>query len=318
MIKKITRLIYRMVKWFLLSLYTLTVLGLIVSGLAVQRIEQNFKYVGTTYAKSVVVEGVRYFYRETGVNNSDTILMIHGFLGSSYDFIEVMNELSDRYHVIAVDMIGFGLSDKPINFHYAKQNQAEGLVKFLDTLGIDEVTIMAHSMGGEVSIHLAHDYPQYVKAMILIGSGGYVEESSNRLMPSNIPMFVYDYVVRNYYIQRTFFFSAYAQDEIDSGRITFHDFDEMYFVNKTIPGNILQAFTRDNDSGSTNAKLANIVQPTLLIWGEFDSFIPLATGIKLQEAMSEVSQLVVMPNAGHLPFDTYFEDFMFQVEAFLI
>jgi pimeloyl-ACP methyl ester carboxylesterase len=311
-------------RWFriigngiLLSLYTVTVLGLVVSGFAVQRIEQNFKYVGTTYAKSVDVEGVQYFYREVGENNPDTILMIHGFLGSSYDFIDVMNQLKDRYHVIAVDMIGFGLSEKPINFDYAKQNQAEGLVKFLDTLEIEEVTIMAHSMGGEVSIHLAHDFPDYVKEMILIGSGGYVEENPNPLMPANLPMVVYDYVVRNYYIQRTFFLSAYAQDEIDTGRITYHDFDEMYYVNKTIPGNILQAFTRDNDSGSTNEKLAHILQPTLLIWGEFDSFIPLATGIKLQLAMADVAQLVVMEDAGHLPFDTYFEEFMIHVEEFI-
>jgi pimeloyl-ACP methyl ester carboxylesterase len=311
-------------RWFriigngiLLSLYTVTVLGLVVSGFAVQRIEQNFKYVGTTYAKSVDVEGVQYFYREVGENNPDTILMIHGFLGSSYDFIDVMNQLKDRYHVIAVDMIGFGLSEKPINFDYAKQNQAEGLVKFLDTLEIEEVTIMAHSMGGEVSIHLAHDFPDYVKEMILIGSGGYIEENPNPLMPANLPMVVYDYVVRNYYIQRTFFLSAYAQDEIDTGRITYHDFDEMYYVNKTIPGNILQAFTRDNDSGSTNAKLALVRQPTLLIWGEFDSFIPLATGIKLQLAMADVAQLVVMEDAGHLPFDTYFEEFMIHVEEFI-
>jgi pimeloyl-ACP methyl ester carboxylesterase len=311
-------------RWFriigngiLLSLYTVIVLGLVVSGFAVQRIEQNFKYVGTTYAKSVDVEGVQYFYREVGENNPDTILMIHGFLGSSYDFIDVMNALKDRYHVIAVDLIGFGLSEKPIDFDYAKQNQAQGLVKFLDTLGIDEVTIMAHSMGGEVSIHLAHDFPDYVKEMILIGSGGYVEENPNPLMPANLPMVVYDYVVRNYYIQRTFFLSAYAQDEIDTGRITYHDFDEMYYVNKTIPGNILQAFTRDNDSGSTNEKLAHILQPTLLIWGEFDSFIPLATGIKLQLAMADVAQLVVMEDAGHLPFDTYFEEFMIHVEEFI-
>ena len=315
--KKNWRWFRRIGNGILLSLYTMIVLGLVVSGLAVQRIEENFKYVGTTYAKSVDVEGVRYFYRETGVTTPETILMIHGFLGSSYDFINVMNALKDRYHVIAVDLIGFGLSEKPTNFHYAKQNQAQGLVKFLDTLGIEEVTLMAHSMGGEVSIHLAHDYPEYVKAMILIGSGGYVEENRNGLMPANLPMFVYDYVARNYYIQRTFFFSAYAQGEIDTGRITYHDFDEMYYVNKTIPGNILQAFTRDNDSGSTNAKLPLIRQPTLLIWGEYDSFIPLATGIKLQQAMSNVAQLVVIQDAGHLPFDTYFEEFMIHVEEFI-
>ena len=317
MIKKKPRIIRQIVKGIFLTLYTMMLAGLVVSGLAVQRIDQNFKYVGTTYANTVDVDGVRYFYREAGENHSQTILMIHGFLGSSYDFIDVMNQLKDRYHVIAVDMIGFGLSEKPINFNYAKQNQAQGLVRFLDALEIDEVTIMAHSMGGEVSIHLAHDFPAYVKSMILIGSGGYVEASQQGRTPPNIPMFVYDYVVRNYYIQRTFFFSAYSQDEIDTGRITYRDFDEMYFVNKTIPGNILQAFTRDNDSGSTNEKLAHIQQPTLLIWGEFDSFIPLSTGIKLQEAMSNVARLVVMQDAGHLPFDTYFEEFMIHVEEFI-
>jgi pimeloyl-ACP methyl ester carboxylesterase len=315
--KKKSPLFRQISKGIFLTLYTMMLAGLVVSGLAVQRIDQDFKYVGTTYANTVDVDGVRYFYREVGEINSETILMIHGFLGSSYDFIDVMNQLKDRYHVIAVDMIGFGLSEKPIEFNYAKQNQAQGLANFLDALEIDEVTIMAHSMGGEVSIHLAHDFPQYVKNMILIGSGGYVEESQNGAMPNSIPMFIYDYVVRNYYIQRTFFFTAYAEDEIQTGRITYHDFDEMYYVNKTIPGNILQAFTRDNDSGSTNEKLAHIQQPTRLIWGEFDSFIPLSTGIKLQLAMADVAQLVVMPNAGHLPFDTYFEDFMSHVEEFL-
>jgi replicative DNA helicase len=48
-----------------------------------------------------------------------------------------MNQLKDRYHVIAVDMIGFGLSAKPIDFNYANQNQAQGLVNFLDALEIE-------------------------------------------------------------------------------------------------------------------------------------------------------------------------------------
>jgi pimeloyl-ACP methyl ester carboxylesterase len=55
----------------------------------------------------------------------------------------------------------------------------------------------------------------------------------------------------------------------------------------------------------------------LLIWGEFDGFIPLSTGIKLQAALGENASLVVMPDAGHLPFDTYFDDFMNHVEGFL-
>ena len=311
---RILKLIFKTVVWIT---YIGLMIGLIFSGVEVRRIVDQYGYVQTQYAKTIQVEDYTYFYREAGESNEETILLIHGFLGSSYDFIEVMDGLKDRYHVIAVDMIGFGLSEKSLSFDYAKANQAAYLVKFLDALNIIEVTIIAHSMGGEVSIHLAHDYPSYVKEMVLVGSGGYVENPTGGLMPTNLPLFVYDYVVQNYFIQRTFFFTAYSNEEIQSQRVTQLDFDEMYFVNRTIPGTVLREFTRDNDSGATNAKLANITQPTLLIWGEFDGFIPLSTGQKLLNALGEIASLVVMPNAGHLPFDTYFELFMEHVEEFI-
>lgn len=311
---RILKLIFKTLVWIT---YIGLMIGLIFSGVEVRRIVDQYGYVQTQYAKTIQVEDYTYFYREAGESNEETILFIHGFLGSSYDFIEVMDGLKDRYHVIAVDMIGFGLSEKSLSFDYAKANQAAYLVKFLDALNIIEVTIIAHSMGGEVSIHLAHDHPSYVKEMILVGSGGYVETTTGGLMPSNLPLFVYDYVVQNYFIQRTFFFTAYSNEEIQSQRVTQLDFDEMYFVNRTIPGTVLREFTRDNDSGATNAKLANITQPTLLIWGEFDGFIPLSTGQKLLNALGEIASLVVMPNAGHLPFDTYFELFMEHVEEFI-
>jgi pimeloyl-ACP methyl ester carboxylesterase len=311
---RILKLIFKTVVW---TTYIGLMIGLIFSGVEVRRIVDQYGYVQTQYAKTIQVEDYTYFYREAGESNEETILLIHGFLGSSYDFIEVMDGLKDRYHVIAVDMIGFGLSEKSLSFDYAKANQAAYLVKFLDALNIIEVTIIAHSMGGEVSIHLAHDYPSYVKEMVLVGSGGYVENPTGGLMPTNLPLFVYDYVVQNYFIQRTFFFTAYSNEEIQSQRVTQLDFDEMYFVNRTIPGTVLREFTRDNDSGATNAKLTNITQPTLLIWGEFDGFIPLSTGQKLLNALGEIASLVVMANAGHLPFDTYFELFMEHVEEFI-
>lgn len=315
--KRVYKTMFKFLKLVGYFLYGTVMITLILSGLEVQRIVQHYGYVQTTYAHTVEVENYTYFYREAGEENQEKILMIHGFLGSSYDFIEVMNALKDRYHVIAVDMIGFGLSEKSLDFNYAKANQAQYLAKFLEALNIQEVVIIAHSMGGEVSIHLAHDYPLLVKGMILVGSGGYVEETSNARMPSDLPLFVYDYVVQNYFIQRTFFYTAYAEDERKNKRVTQKDFDEMYVVNRTIPGSVLREFTRDNDSGSTNSKLANIDQPTLLIWGEFDGFIPLSTGEKLLTALGDNAELVVMANAGHLPFDTYFDAFMEHVEEFL-
>ncbi len=239
--KKIMKIFIGFFKYLSLLFYGLIVLGLVLTGFEVQRIENDYGYVKTQYAKTIDVEGYTYFYREVGEDNTETILMIHGFLGSSYDFIHVMDALKDRYHMIAVDLIGYGLSEKSLDFDYAKANQATYLVKFLDALNINEVTVMAHSMGGEVSFHLAHDFPAYVNRMILIGSGGYVEPSNgNSLMPTDLPLFVYDYIAQNYFVQRTVFFTAYSNDEVQSQRVTQEDFDEMFIVNRTIPGNVLR------------------------------------------------------------------------------
>ena len=91
----------------------------------------------------------------------------------------------------------------------------------------------------------------------------------------------------------------------------------MYIVNRTIPPEILRKFSADNDPMNMTDELDTITMPVLLIWGEFDGFIPLSMGVKLQEAFGENATLTVMPNAGHLPFDTFFEDFMHHVEEFI-
>lgn len=304
------------VKSFFMIFYLSIVSFLATTGFAVKDIVSKHQYVAEAYAKTIVVNDVEYFYREAGEANPNTILMIHGFLGSSYDFIEVIDDLKTEYHVIAVDLIGFGLSEKSVSFDYSKKNQADYLIDFLDALDVTSVTIMAHSMGGEISLHLAHDYPGYVERMILIGSAGYYDETAPDFN-IRLPRFFYDHVFNNYFIQRAFFYSAYSKHEVDLKLVTYDDFDEMFFVNRTIPGAVLQKMTADNDAGTTNDKLGSIEQDILLIWGEFDGFIPLSTGQLLQEALGAHADLIVMPNAGHLPFDTYFDDFINYVRAFL-
>jgi len=299
-----------------MSIYALITGFLLTTGIAVRSVIKDNQHVATRYAKTVQVADVEYFYREAGDPAQETILMIHGFLGSSYDFIETIENLKTDYHVIAVDLIGFGLSQKSETFNYSKKNQADYLIDFLDALDIDSVTIIAHSMGGEISIHLAHDYPTYVRQMILVGSAGYYDESSSNFNLS-LPLFFYDHIFNNYLIQRSFFHSAYSKPEVNAKLITYADFDEMFFVNRTITGPVLKKMTTDNDAGTTNSKLADIQQDTLLIWGELDGIIPLATGQLLLEAIGATAELIVMPQAGHLPFDTYFDDFIEHVRTFL-
>lgn len=306
-----------LLRFIAILLYVFTTSFWVLSGFKTSEIIASRSYVLTTYANTLDLGDERtVFYREVGEEHDETILFIHGFLGSSYDFIDVMNALKDRYHVVAIDLVGFGLSSKPETYDYGKVNQAKTVHDFMVAKQLTNVIIMAHSMGGEVTIHLTSSYPERIQQLILIGSAGYVEETTTG-GPPELPLFVYREIVQNYYVQRAFFFTAYSEYERKNGLITNEDFDEMYIVNRTIPSTILRKFSRDNDTMMMQDKIAMITQPVLLIWGEFDGFIPLSSGEKLQEQFGDNATLVVMDEAGHLPFDTFFNPFMQHVEGFI-
>lgn len=272
-------------------------------------------YVRTAFAKRIEVDGLDVFYRESGEEHPETIVFIHGWLGSSYDFIDVMEALDDDYHVVALDLIGFGLSEKSQTFDYAKENQATLVGHFLTELNVSGAAVISHSMGGEIAFHLAHDFPALVSKMIMISPAGYLEEGQSTSPRSSPPTFFYDLVLNNYFLQRLFFFTAYSQYEVDQRLATYDMFDEMYAVNKTIPGDVMVQWIEDNDPGAVMNKLAAIEQPITMIWGEEDGFIPFATAAKLEAALTASSQVTIVPmaNAGHLPFDTFFETFMIEV-----
>lgn len=82
------------------------------------------------------------------------ILMVHGFPTSSWDWQPVWSELSEHYRLIALDMLGFGFSDKPENFHYSIHGQADLVEALLSAKQIKEVHVLAHDYGDTVAQEL--------------------------------------------------------------------------------------------------------------------------------------------------------------------
>jgi pimeloyl-ACP methyl ester carboxylesterase len=76
------------------------------------------------------------FYREAGPKDAPAILLLHGFPSSSHQYRGLMDRLSDKYHVIAPDLPGFGFSDAPPAkaFGYTFDHLAEVVESFTDTL----------------------------------------------------------------------------------------------------------------------------------------------------------------------------------------
>ena len=255
------------------------------------------------------VDGAELAYRQFG-SNGPPILLIHGFLGSSHDFSAIWPGLSEQYRVVAVDLIGFGLSDKSTGLHYSKANMARLCGQLMAELGYERYTVLGHSMGGEVSLHMAVQKPEQVAQLVLLNSAGLSDLQQGHQI--SLPAWLIDGVFKNYLLQRLYFpATVYNRSKADTDA-----FNRFFFFNDRIPGETLLQLTRDNDSGQLADRLGEISQPALLIWGAEDRIIPLVQGQALAERLPD-SRLEIIEECGHLTFLEYPEETLQAILAFL-
>ncbi|MEQ1505536.1 MAG: alpha/beta hydrolase [Myxococcota bacterium] len=121
--------------------------------------------------RQVEVDGVRIAYVDSG-GDLPVLLFVHG-LSSSLSFWDLqLDAFRDRYRVIALDLPGFGASDRP-DAPYTPPWYADTVVSFLDALGIDRVTWVGHSMGGQIGLHAALRHGDRLDALVLAAPAGF-------------------------------------------------------------------------------------------------------------------------------------------------
>lgn len=121
------------------------------------------------------VDGHRLFYRQAGDPDAPAVLLLHGFPTSSYMFRGLMPALADRYHVIAPDHLGFGLSDAPPveAFDYTFDGLTDLTAGLLRTLGIDRYAMYVQDYGAPIGWRLALRDPSAITAIISQNGNGY-------------------------------------------------------------------------------------------------------------------------------------------------
>src|SRR5215475_15841419 len=89
-----------------------------------------------THHHTRTVDGIKIFYREAGPKDGPNVLLLHGFPTSSHMFRNLIPRLSERYHVIAPDLLGFGFSDAPDRkrFRYTFENLAKIIGSFVEAI----------------------------------------------------------------------------------------------------------------------------------------------------------------------------------------
>ncbi|WP_415400862.1 alpha/beta fold hydrolase [Tateyamaria sp. SN3-11] len=126
------------------------------------------------------VDGNKIFYREAGDASNPTLVLLHGFPSSSHQYRNLINELSDEYHLIAPDYPGFGASDFPAatDYTYSFDNIADTIDTFLEQRGLDSYSLFIQDYGAPVGMRIATEHPERVQALI-VQNGNVYEEGVN-------------------------------------------------------------------------------------------------------------------------------------------
>jgi len=115
------------------------------------------------------------FYREEGPADADALLCMHGFPTASWDWHRLWPELSVRWRVIAPDMLGYGFSDKPVDYDYSLLDQADICEELLASLGVRTVHLLAHDVGDSVALELLARKRLSIASVCLLNGGLFPE-----------------------------------------------------------------------------------------------------------------------------------------------
>lgn len=129
----------------------------------------------TVHHRYATVAGQELFYREAGPADAPVVVLLHGFPTSSFMFRHLVPLLADRYHVLAPDHLGFGLSDAPAadEFGYTFDALANLTAGLLEQLGVNRFAMYVQDYGAPVGWRLALDRPDAVTAVISQNGNGY-------------------------------------------------------------------------------------------------------------------------------------------------
>jgi pimeloyl-ACP methyl ester carboxylesterase len=130
----------------------------------------------TRYA-TAQVDGLKVFYREAGPPGAPVVLLLHGFPASSFMYRQLIERLSDRYHVLAPDYPGFGYSDAPPpqEFAYTFDHLTDVVEKLTEQWGLKKYSLYMQDFGGPVGFRLALRHPERVASLIVQNANAYEE-----------------------------------------------------------------------------------------------------------------------------------------------
>jgi len=220
------------------------------------------------------------------------LLLIHGLGGSIESWINNMEFLSTKFRVIALDLPGFGLSDKP-KVSYTIKYYVNFLEKFINKLKINHLYLIGSSLGGHIGVEFTLRNRKIVDKLILISPAGSMPKSFKGT------------VMLKRYIKIV---TAKSSNEIFKiltsidKTMANHSYAYVLYKRLSLPGSkyaFISALKGSAKAPRYNSKLAEISTNMLLLWGKEDKMIPLKYVRPFMEDGN--SRIIILENCGHRP-----------------
>lgn len=249
----------------------------------------------------VLIDDLSIHYQREGAGNGDPVLLIHGFGGWTKDWAKTIPVLAQQHEVYALDLPGWGLSDKPADFDYSIEGQARFVIEFMNHFGLDRVKVVGNSMGGGISIFLATEFPERIEKLVLIDSVGYRHFPSQALVRRLVQLPIIERVIHAFLPDFARFRYKTRWLFGDADKVSLADYQRHYLPLQT-PGTAaaLMTMVQTLYLDSIRDRIEQVQQPTLILWGENDPFMPVEHA-PLFHAAIENSQLTIFSDAGHVP-----------------
>ena len=275
---------------------------------------------------TVDVDGLKLFYREAGDASRPTVLLLHGFPTASHMFRDLIPELAERYHVVAPDLPGFGMTEQPARdqFGYNFENITNVIDRFTEVLGLDRFAIYVFDYGAPVGLRVALKHPERITAIVSQNGNTYLEGVSDTFAP-----------VMAYWNERsqanrdalrslltpetTLFQYTHGVDDPSQVSPDGRNLDDFYLAR---PGNdeiqldlLLDYQTNVALYDTIQAYLREHQPPVLAIWGKNDPFFipPGAEAFRRDVPKAEIRFV----DSGHFALETHAAEIGAAMRAFL-
>lgn len=235
--------------------------------------------------------GVRLNYAETGSQDGDPVILLHGVTDSWFSFSRLLPLLPATVHAYALDQRGHGDSDRPES-SYSPRDLAHDVVAFMDATGIARATVVGHSMGSYVAQQVAVVAPARVARLVLIAS-------------STTPRTINDFAALDEHMQALtdpipVTFIREFQESTVHATVPSAFMDRVIAESGKVPAHVWRAAFAGMRATDAPTELSQHRIPTLILWGDREALMPRdeQDGLIAQHG---TAQLRIYSETGHAP-----------------